>query len=122
MKNSKTRELAQVAQELLNKHAELNSWRKAAKSCGVITAGGRPNPGLALRIATKGYDPKRQETRDRLGLPPICVTCGQKVKYVRHIPSWLEEAVGNLLQLEAAANPPPEQTRVYARGGKRVPA
>jgi hypothetical protein len=48
------------------------------------------------------------------------VACGQKVKRVRNVPAWLDEAVANLQKLEAAANVKPEGNRVYARGGKRV--
>ena len=70
-KNSNTRELVQLAQELREKHAELNSWPKASIACDVLTSDGRPDPALALRIATKSYEPRRQETRTRLGLAPI---------------------------------------------------
>ncbi len=119
-KNNKVRVLVQLAQELQEKHAMLNSWRKAAAACGVFTNDGQPDPGLALRIATKGYDPRRSETRMRLGLPPICIACGQKVKRVRHVPAWLNEAVANLQKLEAAADPKPDEYRVYGRGGKRA--
>ena len=119
-KNSSTRELVQLAQELREKHVLLNSWPKTSIACKVLTKDSRPDPALAQRIATKGYDPKRPETRQRLGLPPTCIACGQKVKRVRHVPAWLAEAVRNLRQLEAAANLPPDEYRVYARGGKRV--
>jgi hypothetical protein len=112
--------LTQLAENLRQKHAETNSWRKTAKDCLVLTKGNRPNPGLAQRIAVHGYDPARPETRERLSLPPICIACGKKVKRVRHIPAWLDEAVKNLRRLEAAANVPPDVYRVYARGGKRV--
>jgi hypothetical protein len=116
----KTRTLDRLAQDLREKHAKLNSWPKTSVACKVLTSDGRPDPSLAQRIATKGYDPRRPETRQRLGLPPTCITCGQKVKWVRHVPAWLEEAVKNLQQLETKANVPPEEQRVYARGGKRV--
>jgi hypothetical protein len=116
----KTRTLDQLAQKLRQKHAELSSWPKTSVACKVLTADGRPDPALALRIATKGYEPKRFETRLRLGLPPICVTCGQRFKRVRHVPAWLDEAVANLQKLEAEANIPLEENRVYSRAGKRV--
>jgi hypothetical protein len=105
---------------LKEKHIKTASWRKVAVACQVLTSDGRPDPSLAQRIATKGYDPRRPETRQRLGLLPVCITCGQKVKYVRHVPAWLEEAVKHLQLLEAAAGPKPDEYRVYARGGKRV--
>jgi hypothetical protein len=119
-KKGKYRVLAQLAQELQEKHAALNSWPKASIACDVLTEDGRPDPGLAHRIATKGYDPRRNETRQRLGLPPICVTCHTRIKRVHHVPAWLDEAVANLRKLEEQANPAPEKERVYGRGGKRA--
>jgi hypothetical protein len=116
----RTRPLDRLSRQLQEKHAKLASWRKVAIACKVLTTDGRPDPALAQRIATKGYEPRRSETRIRLGLPPICIACGQHVKRVRHIPAWLEEAVQNLQRLEAAAEPTKDQYRVYARGGKRV--
>ena len=95
-------------------------WIDVCAALGIILEDGRPDPGLAKKIVDQDYEPKLMVTRVRLGLPPICIACGQKVKYVRHVPAWLEEAVKNLRQLEAAANVPPEEKRVYARGGKRV--
>jgi hypothetical protein len=86
----------------------------------VLTPEGKPSPSVAQRIATKGYNPKRPETRERLGLPPVCFTCGQKVKRVRHVPAWLVEAVANLQKLKAEKGPKKDAYRVYARGGKRV--
>jgi hypothetical protein len=120
MKKGHFRLLVQLAQELREKHALLNSWPKASLECGVVTEDGRADPGLAQRIALQGYDPKREETRTRLRLPPVCVTCGSKIKRVRVVPAWLNEAVANLQRLEAAAQPKPDKYRVYARGGKRV--
>ena len=116
----KTRLLTQLAENLRQEHVLTNSWRKAAEACNVLTEDRRPDPGLAQRIALQGYDPKRQETRTRLGLPPICVTCGTRIKRVRQVPAWLNEAVENLQRLEEAAQPKPDAYRVYARGGKRV--
>jgi len=95
-------------------------WIDVCESLGIVLANGGPDPGLAKKIVDQGYEPKLPATRQRLGLPPICITCGQKVKRVRHIPAWLVEAMDNLVALETAAIPSPEPVRVYARGGKRV--
>ncbi|MGA2490211.1 MAG: hypothetical protein ABSF99_08495, partial [Anaerolineales bacterium] len=65
-------------------------------------------------------EPGRPETRERLNLPQICLTCGRKVKSERHVPAWLSEAVDNLQRLEASANIARRASRVYGRGGKRV--
>ena len=114
------RTVDELAFQLRQKHEKIASWRMVAIACKVLTSDGRPDPSLADRIATKGYDPKRPDTRIRLGLPPICIVCGQKVKRVRQIPAWLLNALGNLQILEAIAAPKPDAYRVYARGVKRV--
>lgn len=116
----KTRTLSHLAQILREKHAELNSWPKASVVCNVLTKDGRPNPSLAQRIALQGYEPARRETQDRLELTPACSACGRKVKRVRHVPAWLDEAVENLRRLEAAANPTPDLERVYGRGAAAI--
>jgi hypothetical protein len=115
----KTRPIDQLVAELRENHAQSGSWRVTAQLCGVVTAAGRPDPGMAYRIAKHGYVPARLETRRRLHLPPVCVKCGQKVKRERHVPAWLEVAVGNLARLEAGLGHQPAES-VYARGGKRV--
>jgi hypothetical protein len=122
-KNGNIRDLVQLAQELREKHVLLKSWRKAAVACNVLTADGRADPSLAQRIAERGYNPKRHGTRTRLGLPPVCVNCGQKVRRVRQVPAWLEEAVGNLRKLEEKADDgrlTMDDKRVYSRQGKRA--
>jgi hypothetical protein len=58
--------------------------------------------------------------RAALRLPPICITCGQKVIRIRHVPDWVNQVVENLQKLDAAAGQPIQEQRVYARGGKRV--
>jgi hypothetical protein len=116
----RTRTRDELAFRLRKKYKKMASWRHVANACNVLTPNGQPNPALARRIATKGYDPRRPETRQRLGLPRVCFTCGQKVKRVRHVPAWLVEAVENLRKLEAQRGPKKDAYRVYARGGKRV--
>jgi hypothetical protein len=96
------RTLDQLAEELWLRHMNNGSWRITAELSRVTTAEGKPNPGLAHRIAMKGYSPARSDTRQRLGLPPICVTCHTRLKRVRKVPAWVEEAVENLRRLEVA--------------------
>jgi hypothetical protein len=110
-------QLTEKGQKMVQKH---HTWDEISSALDILTKDGRLNPGLAKRIIADGYDPKRVETRTRLGLPPICINCGQRVKYVRHVPDWLKQAVKNLQQLETASNNKPEEKRVYGRGGKRV--
>ena len=79
----------------------------------------------------KGKFPVNIEKRIRLKIPPICVSCGQKVRHVRQVPAWLNEAVKNLRKLEASvphgtdaddggSTPPRSEKRIYARTGRRV--
>lgn len=105
-----TRTLEHLAQELALKHENGMSWKSCSLACGVLMKDGRPDPGLAYRIAKQGYDPRLPATRLRLHLPPTCYTCGQHVKYVREIPPWLEQAVRFLKEQEEN-----EMTTVYGR-------
>lgn len=123
------RSLDRLAADLLAQHEILKSWRKAAQACDVLLKSGKPDPGLAQRIALHSYNPRRPETRSRLGLAPVCTNCGQKVKparivkvpRIRTVPAWVNQAVENLKKLEAEAQQKGE-IRIYSRGGKRVPA
>jgi len=115
----KSRTLIRLAEKLRQKHAELNSWPQASIACDVLTQAGKSNPRLAQMIAA-GYDPRKLETRIRLGLPPRCIACSRRLpRLQRSLPAWLLEAVKNLVDLEKKASHP-AQVRVYARGGKRV--
>jgi hypothetical protein len=63
-----TRTVERLSRQLKEQYQITPSWRDVARACNILTTDGRPDPALADRIATKGYDPKRQETRQRLGL------------------------------------------------------
>lgn len=110
------RSLDRLAADLLAQHEILKSWRKAAQACDVLLKSGKPDPGLAQRIALHGYDPRRPETRSRLGLAPVCTNCGQKVKPARILPGWVSQAADFLAERED----PRQGERIYARGGRRV--
>jgi len=71
--------LLRLAENLRNSHVLLGSWPKASRACNVLTPGGKPNPGLAQMIAEKDYEPKLLATRMRLGLPPVCPECHQRL-------------------------------------------
>lgn len=115
------RTLVQLIQKGMKLRKKGRTWDSISIDLIILTEDGRPDPGLAKRIIADGYEPKRLETITRLGLPIVCPTCDRRmVKFVRHVPAWLNEAVKNLQLLEAKANVPPEENRVYARGGKRV--
>jgi hypothetical protein len=115
------RTLIHLVQKGLKLRKKRHTWDSISIDLNILTKDGRPDPGLAKRIIADGYEPKRLETITRLELPVVCPICDRRmVKFVRHVPTWLEEVVKNLRQLEAKANVPPEENRVYARGGKRV--
>jgi hypothetical protein len=113
-----SRTLSHIVQKGLELREIGHTWDEISTALNILTENGRIDPGLAKRIIADGYEPKRQTTRDRLGLTLICVACGTRIKRV--VPDWLNQAVANLQRLEAAATPKPDEYRVYARGGKRV--
>ena len=111
-----TRQLIQLSIKLTQAHDSTGSWPKAAAVCNVLTPGGKPNPKPAEMIAG-GYDPRRPETRARLGLPPVCPCCNRRIATPRsNIPTWLNQAVHNLQQLEQAK----PQAVGYTRQGQPV--
>jgi hypothetical protein len=117
--NGQVRTLGQLAASLRQIHAQGIGWREAALACRVLTKSGQGDPGLAFRIAVNGYDPRRPETRQRLGLPPVCIECGQKIKIVRVVPEWLNQATNHLQRLQETTGNAGIR-RIYAKGGRRV--
>lgn len=73
--SQQTKETARIARELRRLRKKRVTWEKAAEQVGIVKEDGSPDPGLAYRIALEGYEPKKQETRDRLGLRKICLAC-----------------------------------------------
>ena len=91
----------QLSEKLRSQYALCRSWPRTAKACKVITPEGRPNPRLAQMIAG-GYDPRKPETRRRLGLPPICHVCYRRIPMPRpKPPAWVTAAADMLQELEA---------------------
>lgn len=74
-----TRETARKARILRELKALGATWEDAAAEVGIIKEDGSPNPGLAHKIA-EGYEPKRPETRERLGLRAICFACMRGIR------------------------------------------
>jgi hypothetical protein len=109
---------ARLAENLRNSHVLTSSWPKASVACNVLTPGGKPNPGLAEMIAEKDYEPKLLATRTRLGLPPICPECHQKLpkpaRVVKFDPAQMDVVI---TFLRARERPLP---CIYAHGGRRV--
>ena len=101
--------------------ASIRAKKNAGKSLRQIAAGyGKPITHADIERILQGKFPVGIEKRKALKIPPVCITCGQKVKYVRHIPAWLVEATANLAALEARTQPRPAPARVYTRAGKRI--
>ena len=103
-----SRTLGRLVQKGLELRQKGKTWDSISLALDILTEDGRPDPGLAKRMIADGYEPKRIKTIKRLGLPIVCPACDRRmVKFERHVPAWLEEAVKNLRKLETAANPPP---------------
>jgi hypothetical protein len=108
-----------LADKLRQEYALLNSWSRASRACEVLTPAGKPNPRLAQMIVN-GYEPKLEETRQRLGLPPICPSCNRRLQRPPlELPEWLKQAVQFLAEREDAVGAL-DHLRVYGRNGKRA--
>ena len=110
---------ARLAENLRDSYVLLGSWPKASRACKVLTPGGKPNPGLAQMIAEKDYEPKLLATRMRLGLPPVCPECHQRLpkpprpaRVVRFDPAQMDAVITFLREREKPT------IRVYGRFGK----
>lgn len=77
--HKQTAETARKAKKI-RKLRETNppvKWEEICRAFGILKENGEPDTGLAHRIAYDEYEPKKQETRDRLGLKKICLSCGR---------------------------------------------
>ena len=109
-----TPEVAYLAKNIQEARGVGAHWWDIANQLGVSGPDGNPSPGLAKRIAD-GYEPRKPETRTRLGLPPICPECHQKLpkpaRVVKFDPAQMDAVIAFL---RAREKPLP---RIYARGG-----
>jgi hypothetical protein len=84
----------------------------------IVKEDGSPDPGMACQIVDRNYEPKLLTTRTRLGLPPICPECHQKLpkpaRVVKFDPAQMDAVVAFLREREKLL------PRIYARGGKLV--
>ena len=112
-------ETALLGANLRSAYSRLGSWPKVARSFPVLTADGRPDPGLAWRIAVGNYEPKSVAIRRRLGLPDVCSTCLQPIRRRRVVPAWVSRGAAELRRMEQLAAPVLTGS-VYSRKGKRV--
>jgi len=107
----------------------IHAKKDAGKSLRAIASEyGFPVNHADIERILQGKFPHSAAKRKALGLPPVCVSCGQRVKPARVVPGWVGQAVENLLLLEKSSttkdtkSTKENQDRVYSRGGKRVPA
>ena len=116
-KIAQTPEVAKLAEHghYLRFHDKM-FWYDIADELGIVKGNGMPDTGLTYRIVMDGYEPKKPETRTRLGLPPVCPECHQKLpkpaRVVKFDPAQMDAVIAFLRSRE---RPLP---RVYARGGK----
>jgi hypothetical protein len=70
-----------------------SSFRQAAIDHNIFTADGRPDPGMVKHLIN-GYEPRRPETRARLGLPAVCPQCNRRYQpaHLKSEPVMKEES------------------------------
>jgi len=51
------------------------SWRNVCVKLGIMKSDGRPDTGMAYKIAYDGHEPADRMVRARLGLRDICTKC-----------------------------------------------
>lgn len=75
MQTRPTRQLARILAATL----KTASFRETARQHKILTADGRPDPGL-VKLLVNGYEPINDITRARLGLPPLpyCTQCHRR--------------------------------------------
>jgi hypothetical protein len=78
--NNQSTATRRLGTKLCQSYRKLHSWRAVAQQHAIFNEHGQVNPGLAENIAVRDYEPKRPETRRRLGLPEICPTCERRIR------------------------------------------
>jgi hypothetical protein len=97
--------------------AIVQAKKDAGKSLRAIASEyGKPVNHADIERILQGRFPHDHAKRKALGLPPICVACGQKVHRVRVMPGWVNQAADFL----AAHEDSRKNKRIYARGGRRA--
>jgi hypothetical protein len=69
------RTLARLVSDLKAAKDKTGSWSKASVVCNVLLENGKPDPGLAYRIAEQGYEPKTVKVCRRINIPTYCKVC-----------------------------------------------
>jgi hypothetical protein len=119
VKNSQSEQVRKWAEhgQFLRFHDRLH-WDEIAVELGILKENGEPDTGMTYKIVVDGYEPKKVETRTRLGLPPVCPECHQRLprppRVVKFDPVQMEAVIAFLREREKPT------IRVYARGGKLV--
>jgi hypothetical protein len=72
------------------------SWIEICRRLHILTDGGNPNTGLADDIGFKvdgngnPYEPRDPDVRERLGLTPVCPTCGRRINKKKAVTSRIQ--------------------------------
>jgi hypothetical protein len=82
MKTRPTTQLARILASAVKK----SNFRKVAIEYQILTADRLPNPGMVKQLIN-GYEPRRPETRARLGLPAVCPQCNRRIPHVHPKPA-----------------------------------
>jgi hypothetical protein len=109
--------------------AIIRAKKDAGRSLRAIAAEyGFPVNHADIERILQGQFPHNAAKRKALGLPPICASCGQRVKPARVMPEWVNQAVEFLkdqevltefsgLKMESSKH---RTQKVYARGGRII--
>ena len=95
-KKSHCRPIQSIRAELKKAKLTLKTWRSVAKKFDI-------SAGMAYRIAVYGYEPMRQDIRNKLGmscmaLAPTCSICG-KVHILKHCPETIQPRAKKLIDM-----------------------
>lgn len=101
--------------------AIVQAKKDARKSLRAIASEyGKPVNHMDIERILQGRFPHDAAKRKALGLPPICVSCGQRVKPARVVPGWVKAGAEFLKLREPLHRGDAENTRIYARGGRVI--
>lgn len=73
---SQTPQTARIARKIRKlREKKKTAWKDVCVRLKILKEDGRPDTGLAYKIAYEGYEPTGRELRHRLGLRDICKSC-----------------------------------------------
>lgn len=83
---TKYRDIEKLRADIRRMRSNSATWDEICRELDILTVDGRPNPKLAQDIGFKSvnfhgeampYEPHDPDVRHRLGLRPVCASCGR---------------------------------------------